>query len=157
VSDVAIDFSPLTVINDVSVRRTYADTDADGQTLLTPCRCQNLEAQVRLRIEENVKSQKTRDQFIPLVDYYLAGEGGSLTAVLKTAFDVDILQLLRKVDTTRDDLIDVSLSHCNSCCWRALVPSLRLQCPISCIYLLVVQLKSQTAVSGQAAVSGHPC
>ena len=62
---------------------------------------------MRLRIEENVKSQKMRDQFMPLVDYYLAGEGGSLTAVLKTAFDVDILKLLRKVDTTRDDLIDV--------------------------------------------------
>ena len=62
---------------------------------------------MRLRIEENVKSQKTRDQCMPLVDYYLAGEGGSLTAVLKTAFDVDILKLLRKVDTTRDDLIDV--------------------------------------------------
>ena len=48
---------------------------------------------------------------MPLVDYYLAGEGGSLTAVLKTAFDVDILKLLRKVDTTRDDLIDVRPWH----------------------------------------------
>jgi hypothetical protein len=71
-------------------------------------RCQNLEAQVRLRITENIKSQKTRDQFMPLVDYYLSGEGGTLTTVLKTAFDIDILKLLRKVDTTRDDLLDVS-------------------------------------------------
>ena len=74
---------------------------------------------MRLRIEENVKSQKTRDQFMPLVDYYLAGAGGSLTAVLKTAFDVDILKLLRKVDTTRDDLIDVRICISSSAAGQA--------------------------------------
>ncbi len=93
-------------------------------------RCQNLEAQVRLRIEENVKSQKTRDQFMPLVDYYLAGEGGSLTAVLKTAFDVDILKLLRKVDTTRDDLIDVRVLHCISyCCYKPFMSAYECSAP----------------------------
>jgi hypothetical protein len=75
------------------------------------CRCQNLEAQLRLRITENIKSQKTRDQFMPLVNYYLAGAGGTLTSVLKTAFNIDILKLLHKVDTTRDDLIDVSVVY----------------------------------------------
>lgn len=63
---------------------------------------------MRLRIRENIKSQKTVDQFMPLVDYYLAGTGGTLTAVLKTALHIDILKLLHKVDTTRDELLGVS-------------------------------------------------
>lgn len=71
-------------------------------------RCQNLEAQLRLRLTENIDDPATLDQFMPLLDYYLNGAGGSLVAVVNTAFDIDILKLLRDFHTTRDNLLDVS-------------------------------------------------
>lgn len=68
-----------------------------------------MEAQLRLRLQENIHSQATLDKFMPLVNYYLAGTGGTLVAVLKTAFNIDVLKLLSKVDTTREQLLDVSV------------------------------------------------
>ena len=71
-------------------------------------RCQNLEAQLRLRLAENIHNPATLAKFLPLVDYYLSGAGGSLVAVVKTAFNLDIPKLLARLTTVRGQINDVS-------------------------------------------------
>lgn len=73
-------------------------------------RCQNLEGQIRLRLAKYINDPTTLTKYMPLVNYYLQGAGGSLVAVIKTALGIDIPKLLSHMHDTRDQILDVSAS-----------------------------------------------
>lgn len=78
-------------------------------TYLLQCRCQNLEAQIRQLMMEKLTTEDAA-KFLPVVNYYLAGEGGSLRAVIKKALDVDVDEAIVKLDSASTDLLQVGLA-----------------------------------------------
>lgn len=66
--------------------------------------CQNMEQQIRQILAEQMDADQAA-KFLPLLNYYLTGAGGSLTAVVKTALDVDINKAVENLDSASSDLI----------------------------------------------------
>lgn len=60
------------------------------------CRCQNAEAQIRQRLQESLEPEQAAD-YLPLVNYYLAGTGSNATAVMKTALELDFMEASRQL------------------------------------------------------------
>ncbi|KAL4425271.1 hypothetical protein ABPG75_009287 [Micractinium tetrahymenae] len=67
--------------------------------------CANLESQVVTRLPGLISDPADSAKALALARYYLLGEGGDVEAVLLAAFGFDAPDVLRQINTTREDLL----------------------------------------------------